>query len=108
MHDLTYPTLALATTAYALFLESKRRNPHSTYAPRWTWLTVVVGCSVVGAFATLRVWLEGPDALARWACVVWFLHFVAGGLPIIIWQEVVDRRNLKDALDLALARRRED
>lgn len=108
MHDLTYAILFLATTAYALYLEQRRRDPERTYAPRWTWVTVAVGCSIVGAFATVRCWLGAPEWIPLnlwlvWASVVWWGHFLAGGLPIVVWQEIVDRRNLKDALDIALS-----
>lgn len=113
MHELlTYPILAILTTLYALFLESRRRDPKRTYAPRWTWLTVVAGVTIVGGMTALHLWIAGPPPLSVqdtiwWSYSVWVLHFVFGGLPIILWQEIVDRRDLETALKRAMERHKE-
>lgn len=111
MSDLTYAALFLATSLYALALERLRRDPRRTYAPRWTWLTVVIGVAIVGAFVALRLALEVPpltgQALAWWEWWVWVGHFVAGGAPIVIWQEVIDRRDSDAAMERLLERRRQ-
>jgi hypothetical protein len=99
--------MAIATTCYAIYLRSKR----GAYAPRWTWLTVVVGVSIVLAVVGIRLlFLPLPalppgysaDDLVRWAFqwallqVIW--HFVFGGAPIIIWQITQVSEQLEAAL----------
>lgn len=105
--NLTYLCLFFTTTGYALLLESLRRDPERSYAPRWTWLTVVIGVSLVGGFAALHLWaLPLVPVVGRWD--VWWIvawHFVAGGAPIIAWQEIVDRRDVQAALNRQATRR---
>lgn len=97
--DLTYLCLFFATSGYALLLESLRRRPEWSYVPRWTWLTVVIGVAIVGAFVALHLWVlpaaPEPDRWQVWR--VWFLHFIAGGIPIIAWQDVTDWRDQRAA-----------
>lgn len=105
---VSYALLFLSTTAYAIVLEHLRRDVVRTYAPRWTWLTVVIGVAIVGAFVALHQALYIPHAypydVAWWAWWVWVGHFVAGGAPIIIWQLIVDRRDADAAIQHMLER----
>lgn len=107
MADLTYPILMAITALYALLLEWLRRNPQRTYAPRWTWLMVVIGCSLVLGVSRVRIALEGP-APAEWGWAVVFWHFVAAAAPIVVWSVLADLRDADAALRAALERRRED
>lgn len=108
--NITYALLFLTTTAYALLLERFRSDAEHHYAPRWTWVTVVVGVAIVGLYVAwhgaIFVPWGSPEAVFWWAWWVMFYHFVAGGLPIIVWQVVVDRRDIERALRASMARRK--
>jgi hypothetical protein len=108
--NLTYVLLILMTIVYAFILEHFRNDPDRNYAPKWTWLTVVIGCSVVLGVFALHLLLYIPDdvpkEVAWWTGRTVFYHFVAGGLPIIVWQVVVDRRDIERALRASMARRK--
>lgn len=109
MHETTYLFLFFATSAYALILERFRRDATHHYAPRWTWVTVVVGVAIVGAFVALHLLAgipTGNAATVAWRVWwIWFWHFVAGGAPIIAWQVIVDRRDIEQALRASMSRR---
>lgn len=97
--NLTYVCLFFATIGYAFLLEALRRNPDRSYVPRWTWLTVVVGVAIVGAFVALHLWAlpaaPEPDRWQVW--LAWLFHFIAGGIPIIAWQDYTDWRDQRAA-----------
>lgn len=68
--------LVLATSAYALWLDS-----HKKAEPDWTWVEVVVGTSICLLAAGLRSRVMGGDwrdhERATWRA------FLLGGMPII-------------------------
>lgn len=99
--DITYPLLSLATYGYAQVLEKRRRNKRTTYAPHFTWVTVVIGVSIVLAFAAARLGLGGglPSPWYGWAVVV--VHFAFGGGPIVWWQITQNHRDDMEALNEA-------
>lgn len=101
----TLIALALCTLTYAVVLELMRKH----YETRWTWLTVVVGVTLVGLFVRWRFTLGLPDlngaALADWCWWQWVWHFCAGGAPIVGWQIWQDRRLLLRALDYTKGQR---
>lgn len=111
---LTCLLLALATTGYAVVL----RRKEGSYAPRYTWFTVVVGVSIVLLYVGFRLLLlplpvlppgYSDEDLVRWAFgwallqVLW--HFMFGGAPIIVWQLTQVSEQLEQALNRALKRR---
>jgi F0F1-type ATP synthase membrane subunit a len=70
-------TLMFAATVYAITLEHLRER----YVPNWTWLTVVVGNSLILA----ALW--SIEALAEPLTFgLALLCNVAAGGPIIVWQ----------------------
>lgn len=101
----TCALLAILTWGYTLLL----RGPLSSYEPRWTWLTVVVGVALVGAGVAARMFLlpipayEGATLLA-WGWWMWVWHFTAGGLPVVWWQIDHDHKALQRALEVARKR----
>ena len=103
--DITYPLLSLATWGYSIELERRRRNKRTTYAPHLTWATVVVGCSIVLAFAAARIALGVPILAAPfaawWAWAVVLVHFGFGGGPIIWWQLSANHKDDMEALEEA-------
>jgi hypothetical protein len=71
--------LPFLTTAYSIILHAF----HNSYHPRWTWLTVVIGNSILGG-AWAWVWFRGALPLA--IALFYFETQVAGGMPVVVWQ----------------------
>ena len=90
----TYIAQFAAASAYAAVLELglKRR-----YEPDHTWVTVVWGTAQTGLILAARLALAPvPDLagadLAWWVWWLWTWSFAAGGLPIIAWQVIIQKR----------------
>lgn len=91
----TYLAQGVVGAIYAAVLELglKRR-----YEPGYTWVTVVGGTALVGLIIAARLaWAPlpvlQPVALAWWLWWLWTFSFAAAGLPIVVWQVVLqDRR----------------
>lgn len=82
MIPVIFALLFLGTTIYAIVLDHAKRR---RWEPDWTWLEVTIGsalCLAAGTAATCAV--LGADGLII-AGLFW-LAFVVGGLPIVIWQ----------------------
>jgi hypothetical protein len=76
-----YLSLFLATCIYAVFLNWKPIE--EWHRPNWTFLTVIVGNTILGiAFYYICI-AEGIPIAAFWA---FFYVNLVGGTPIVIWQ----------------------
>lgn len=79
--------LCALCTVYAFVLD----RINERYVPNWTWLTVVVGNSFIGA----ALWaIEAASEPLTFALVV--LANVAAGGPIIVWQFVQSERRRQE------------
>lgn len=99
--------LMLVTWLYSRILKRLRR----VYEPRWVWLTVVIGNTIVGTAVAVRIFaLPLPDypaaTLLVWGFWQWLWHFAAGGFPIVAWQVLDDREALEAALRATLQGRK--
>lgn len=91
---LTYAAQFAGAAIYAVVLEVglKRR-----YEPGYTWVAVVWGVAQVGLIIAARLaWAPIPPgypaAVAWWVWWLTFWSFCAAGLPIILWQTVIQAR----------------
>jgi len=82
MIPVIFALLFLGTTIYAIVLDrAKRRH----WEPDWIWLEVAIGSALCLAAATAATYAAiGATGLVI-AGLFW-LAFVVGGLPIVIWQ----------------------
>jgi len=89
--NLTYLCLFFATLGSALLLEHLRSDRQRSYAPRWTWLTVVAGVALVGAFVALHLWslpvAPEPDRWQVWQ--VWY--GTPGRADVAQWVDLCDQ-----------------
>jgi amino acid transporter len=77
---LSYIVLFLATTVYAWVLER-----HPNWTPDFTWFQVVAGTTMVLTVPTILALILPP--MTGWQMLkLVYLAFVAGGMPIVIWQ----------------------
>lgn len=78
-------------------------KPVWDWEPRWTWVIVAVSVALVGAMCAWRITgplpTTTPHGLAWWCWWQATAHFVAAGIPVVIWQEATDRFKRVEARD---------
>lgn len=94
---ISYVTQFAAGVALALVLELVFRRK---YEPGYTWVTVVWGTAQVGLIVALRLRLAPlpalpPVDLTWWQWWYWVNCFVAAGLPIVVWQVIIQERRVR-------------
>lgn len=92
-----YLVQLVAGAGYAAVLELVF---HRRYEPGYTWVTVVWGTGQVGLLVAVRLLLAPVppltgSSLAWYLWWMWAYSFGASGLPIIVWQVVLQDRRWK-------------
>jgi hypothetical protein len=79
--------------AVSLGLQSVKRVWN--WEPRYTWAIVMLCVALVGFMVRLRIGLgvpfAAPRAVADWVWWQVFAHFCASAVPVVAWQEFIDR-----------------